>query len=337
MKTKLRYTVWILLACFYIAIIIIIYVFRLPLKSQSSVSSQLKLLKQRNLIVDENHPFVLKYAEKLTKEKTKKRENTKENHVVLANTFKKANENGDEFLDMVELIAWIAKRIREHLTQALRDNIFIFTAIDLNPRNGVVSWEEYLLYFLKNKGYNKTFIEEHMSTMKGMERDTKESIMREKAAWSQAVRDDPLNLSLDEFLAFRHPESSHASLISIVEEDLAKLDLDEDGALSESEFADPELNDVPQHLTDEQFKEKRIKDFRNIVDKDENGKAERKELLDYYNPKNIHHAEREATDLMNLADVDGDRRLSLAEILLREEEFMRSKMVDVSISFHDEF
>lgn len=47
--------------------------------------------------------------------------------------------------------------------------------------------------------------------------------MREKAAWSQSVRDDPSRLSLDEFLAFRHPESSHATIIAIVEETLGRL------------------------------------------------------------------------------------------------------------------
>ena len=50
-----------------------------------------------------------------------------------------------------------------------------------------------------------------------------EAIMRNKAAWSEAARDDPKQLSLDEFLAFRHPESSHATILNIVEETIAKL------------------------------------------------------------------------------------------------------------------
>ena len=45
--------------------------------------------------------------------------------------------------------------------------------------------------------------------------------MRDKAAWSEAARDDPDTLSLDEFLAFRHPESSHASILATVEEVLS--------------------------------------------------------------------------------------------------------------------
>ena len=47
--------------------------------------------------------------------------------------------------------------------------------------------------------------------------------MRDKAQWSEAARDDPEKLTIDEFLAFRHPESSHASILQIVEETLDRL------------------------------------------------------------------------------------------------------------------
>lgn len=47
--------------------------------------------------------------------------------------------------------------------------------------------------------------------------------MRDKAAWSEAARSDPDQLTLDEFLAFRHPESSHATILNIVEETIARL------------------------------------------------------------------------------------------------------------------
>lgn len=50
-----------------------------------------------------------------------------------------------------------------------------------------------------------------------------EAIMRDKAAWSEAARDNPEQLTLDEFLAFRHPESSHATILNIVEETIARL------------------------------------------------------------------------------------------------------------------
>lgn len=47
--------------------------------------------------------------------------------------------------------------------------------------------------------------------------------MRDRAAWSEAARSDPDALNLDEFLAFRHPESSHATILTLVEELLDKF------------------------------------------------------------------------------------------------------------------
>lgn len=46
----------------------------------------------------------------------------------------------------------------------------------------------------------------------------KEAIMRDRAAWSEAAKTDPEHLTLDEFLAFRHPESSHATILALVDE-----------------------------------------------------------------------------------------------------------------------
>lgn len=42
--------------------------------------------------------------------------------------------------------------------------------------------------------------------------------MRDKAAWSEASRSNPEQLTVDEFLAFRHPESSHSTILTLVEE-----------------------------------------------------------------------------------------------------------------------
>ena len=47
--------------------------------------------------------------------------------------------------------------------------------------------------------------------------------MRDKASWSEAARSNPEQLTIDEFLAFRHPESSHATILSLVEETISRL------------------------------------------------------------------------------------------------------------------
>lgn len=57
----------------------------------------------------------------------------------------------------------------------------------------------------------------------------------------------------------------------------------------------------------------------------------------YVDPRNIHHAEREAVNLLSAADTNYDSVLTLAEVLGKREMFMRSKVVDAAKSFHDEF
>lgn len=63
----------------------------------------------------------------------------------------------------------------------------------------------------------------HNERHRDLSRDVKETIMRDRAAWSEAAKSDPDHLTLDEFLAFRHPESSHSTILSLVEELLDKF------------------------------------------------------------------------------------------------------------------
>lgn len=48
----------------------------------------------------------------------------------------RADSNVNGQLELQELSAWISIKTKEHLTLALRENFFMFTAIDQNPRNG---------------------------------------------------------------------------------------------------------------------------------------------------------------------------------------------------------
>lgn len=83
---------------------------------------------------------------------------------------------------------------------------------------GVISWEEYHYYFLHKNGLSKTYITNHNEKHRELSRSMKEMIMRDRAAWSEAAKTDPEHLTLDEFLAFRHPESSHATILALVDE-----------------------------------------------------------------------------------------------------------------------
>ena len=45
------------------------------------------------------------------------------------------------------------------------------------------------------------------------------------------------------------------------------------------EFSDPAMNEVPDYLTDDQFRSERRQEFKNNVDADRNGRVNKMELL----------------------------------------------------------
>ncbi|KDR09191.1 45 kDa calcium-binding protein isoform X2 [Zootermopsis nevadensis] len=258
---------------------------------------------------------------------------------LLENIFKNADVSGDGLLSLQELSDWINKKIQEHINEALRDNFGLFDAIDNNPKNGVISWEEYHTYFLRQKGFSKEYAENHDKKHRGLNRSIKEAVMRDRASWSEAAHSDPDHLTLDEFLSFRHPESSHATIIALVDELLDKFDRDGDEILTEDEFSvlQTEGDGEKEGETLTQGEDERRKEFRDVIDRNHDGKADRKELLMYNDPKNPRHAHEEAVALLVLSDADHDGSLSLQEILNKMDLFLGSKMVDTAYSFHDEF
>ncbi|XP_075211433.1 stromal cell derived factor mayday isoform X2 [Lycorma delicatula] len=218
----------------------------------------------------------------------------------------------------------------------MQENYGLFMSIDVDPRNGLVSWEEYHKYFLMQNGLSEDYANKHVEKHSSLDRVLKEAISRDKASWSEAARNDPDFLTLDEFLAFRHPESSHITILGLVEELLDKLDRNDDDILTEDEFAQLKVGDNGEALLSQGEKERR-EEFRTLVDTNSDGKADRKELVMYIDPKNPRHAKEEAISLVALADTSHDGKLSLQEVLSKVDLFLGSKMVDTARSFHDEF
>ncbi len=62
-------------------------------------------------------------------------------------------------------------------------------------------------------------------------------MMRDKALWAEAARTDSFSLTLDEFLTFRHPESSVSNLLTLVDDLLRQFDEDGDDNLTLDEFS----------------------------------------------------------------------------------------------------
>lgn len=104
-------------------------------------------------------------------------------------------------LTIQELAKLINQRIRSHIEASICDNPMLFSEIDRAPRNGLITWDEYYSYFLKNLGIKEQFVQRPNQ----LDRRTQELLMRDKSMWNEAARSDSFSLTLDEFLAFRHP------------------------------------------------------------------------------------------------------------------------------------
>ncbi|KAG5880648.1 hypothetical protein JTB14_022814 [Gonioctena quinquepunctata] len=344
----LRWSYTVPILC-YIAFFFVIWMLAVPLKHNIRTITEIKVdppedsfeIRMRNSNFNTD-----KKAEEGDEEKNEYLVNAndednfrKDQAEILMEVFEKADKDKNKKLDSRELAQWIRRKIVEHISSAVANNRELFIMIDVNPPNGVISWREYHAYFLKKRGFSKKYVESHDERRhKGLQRSIKEKIMRDKASWMEAARSNPDSLTLDEFLAFTHPESSASNQLALVDELYDKFDRDGDELLTENEFAvlQTEGNGDETFVIRQDENERRA-EFRKSIDLNGDGKADRRELLHYVAPQSPRHSEHEAEALLALADNDHDNMLSLDEILAHPDLFLKSKMVDTARSFHDEF
>lgn len=73
----------------------------------------------------------------------------------------RADKDKNKKLDSKELAEWIRQKIIEHISSAVNNNYGLFNIIDVNPKNGVVTWKEYHTYFLKTRGFSNNYVRNH--------------------------------------------------------------------------------------------------------------------------------------------------------------------------------
>uniref|UniRef100_A0A1A9VB80 EF-hand domain-containing protein n=1 Tax=Glossina austeni TaxID=7395 RepID=A0A1A9VB80_GLOAU len=252
-----------------------------------------------------------------------------------------ADKNRDNLLNIQELAQYINKNIVDHIDEAIRLNPREFRRVDISPADGLITWDEYHRFFLKEHGMTEADIDEHNEIKHtGLNRKAREDMMRDKARWSEAARTDLFTLTIDEYLSFRHPESSISNLLELVDDLLRQFDQDGDEQLTIEEFSEVSGDDdddlIRKSLISKTMVERR-EEFKRIIDKNHDGKADRGELLNYVNPKTPRYALQEAATLFSLCDENHDNKLSLDEMAANAEIFLTSKMIDTAHSFHTEF
>ena len=239
----------------------------------------------------------------------------------LKTLFKKADTTADGKIALNELTWAIQKTVARHIQDAMRSNPRTFFKLDKINHNGQVEWSEWLKHFQIE--HDIVGIE-----FKHLKRGLKEKLAAAKAAWSEAARSNPDALNIDEFLSFTHPESSHSALAQIVEEKLARHDLDDDGKISLDEY----LDDPVIEFTEEEIAQRHRK-FKDM-DTNSDGKAERRELLVYNDPKHSSQSKEEAFRLINIADTNGDGLVDTKEFENEARLFLDSLWVSPEKSFH---
>ncbi|XP_043656851.1 45 kDa calcium-binding protein [Drosophila teissieri] len=260
---------------------------------------------------------------------------------ILAKAFKRADRSRDGIVSIQELGQYINRRIVEHIDEAIMNNAREFRRVDIGPADGLITWDEYHRFFLREHGMTEADIDEHSEIRHtALNRRAREDMMRDKARWSEAARTDLFTLTIDEYLSFRHPESSVSNLLELVDDLLRQFDQDGDDQLTLEEFSDLNVDDdddlMRKSLISKTLVERR-EEFKRIIDKNHDGKADRGELLNYVNPKTPRYALQEAATLFSLCDENKDELLTLKEMTDHAEIFLQSKMIDTANSFHTEF
>jgi len=239
----------------------------------------------------------------------------------LSKLFKQADTTADGVLSPNELTWAVQNKISKHVREALMSNPRNFFSLDKINHNGQVEWEEWLTRFYKDHNIEKDA---------DMQRGHREKLAAAKAAWSEAARSNPDALNLDEFLGFTHPESSHSGLSQQLEEMLIRHDLNGDGVIALQEYLDDPF--YLELTSEEQAMRKR--EFLDQIDGDNNGSADRREILTFLDPKGQSQAKAESNHLITLADEDGDGFLSFSEVKRHAQTFLDSKWVSPERSFH---
>lgn len=216
---------------------------------------------------------------------------------VLKFAFRKADSNGDGSVTIRELARYINLKISDHigklracrqrycyltfvcshLDSAIKSNPQIFSEIDKSPIDGLVSWNEYHTYFLKNLklGLDENYITNHDEKKHiKLDRKSKEALMRDKARWTEVLASDPASLTLDEFLAFQHPEASTSNLLNLVEDILRHFDTDGDDLLTTDEFTNTYSSsaDNKKLFLSDNLQERRA-EFTKLIDKNHDEKV----------------------------------------------------------------
>ncbi|XP_055886146.1 reticulocalbin-2-like [Biomphalaria glabrata] len=237
----------------------------------------------------------------------------------LRNLAKSHDSNNNDIIELDELKEWILQSFR------MLDREEAMEKLQEEDENGdkKVTFAEILG---KRHGYG----EEDLPLLENYERgdedvDVLELINDDKKRFLAADLDKDGALSQEEYVAYFQPYDFPHMFQVEMERSMHDIDKDADGFISMEEFIGENVDD-----------ETRISEMTNFeeLDKDKDGKLTPDELRPWALPDNEDVAKEEAEHLLNMCDLDRDGKLSIEEIVNKEEEFIGSSATDYGRTLH---
>ena len=283
----------------------------------------------------------------------------------------KIDTNNDKKLNHKELVKWTNETLQRYNQESVDHNWAIY---DVNPKDQKISWKEfkevtYGGHFDENdKLIEKPNTESIGILVQDFEIDAdyliKEMKIQKRRFQAADLNNDKL-LDKRELPLFVHPEDHKQMHESMAMDSLEDMDLNHDGYISEKEWLheifekddyakDRKKEDLhkigaidkfsgkilDQKLIDD-WEKSEIDHFYNVRDKNNDGKLDVKELVDWLHPKDYCAIRTDVENLFDEVDKDKDGFLSFEEVLKKYDVFYYSKSTMYGqeleeVKFHDE-
>ncbi|XP_005107699.1 reticulocalbin-2 [Aplysia californica] len=237
----------------------------------------------------------------------------------LKNLAKSHDANDNDIIELDELKEWILQsfRLLDHEEAMERWNN------EDEDGDGKLTFSEIL-----NKQFSVT--EEELSEMENADEEEKDTdvlqlVADDKKRFAAADLNQDGSLDENEFLAYFQPYDYPHMFEVEIERTMKEMDKDGDGSVSMEEFIGDEV--------DEESRLVEVTNFEDL-DKDKDGKLSREEVRPWALPDNNEVAVEEAEHLLESCDEDGDKQLTIDEIVSKEEEFLASSATDYGRTLH---
>ncbi|XP_008399936.2 calumenin-A isoform X1 [Poecilia reticulata] len=235
------------------------------------------------------------------------------------------DSNKDDFVSEDELRLWIEAIQSRHMFEDVEHQ---WSEFDLN-QDGLISWDEY-----RNVTYG-SYLDGPLTET---EYNYTHMMARDERRFKVANRDGNLNADRQEFMAFLHPENHEYMKQVVVQETMEDIDKNGDGFIDLKEYIG-DMFTAENGLEEPEWVASERQQFSEFRDKNQDGKMDREETLDWILPADYDHAVAEAKHLLYESDSNKDGRLTKEEILNKFDLFVGSQVTNYGEALlrHDEF